>query len=245
MLEIKDLSAYYGAVRGLDGVSMTVKEKSCVAVLGANGSGKSTLLRALSGLIDRVEGDILFNGDSLIRPAWAGFSRQSKVIKAHRIVSLGISHVPEGAQVFSRLTVAENLLMGAYLRKDTRNFDADINLVLDFFPVLKQKYKQIAGNLSGGEQQMLAIGRALLSKPKLLMLDEPSTGLAPRIVKEVFRILARIRDEQGCSFLIVEQNVNAVLEFADFAYVLKLGRIADAAPARKIVDQVQETYLGD
>lgn len=246
MLELNGVAAYYGAIRALEDISIKVGENTCIAVLGPNGSGKTTLLRVISGLIDDLEGSVSFNGTPLVRRRRLKLSNRQKPIPSDQIVRLGICQVPEGAQLFPKMTVKENLIMGAYLRKNRAEIGQDIEKVFDYFPILKKRLKFMAGNLSGGEQQMLAIGRALLSRPKLLLLDEPSIGLSPKIVKEVFQILRRIRENERCSILLVEQNLKSALEIADFTYLLKLGRITDAAPANRIMQSAQlyESYMG-
>ena len=234
MLTINNVETYYGNIRALKGVSLTVPEGSTVTLLGANGAGKSTTLKTISGLVPAASGTIEFMNQRIDRLA------------PERIVRLGISHVPEGREVFKELTVAENLKMGAYTRRDKREIAASYELVYTLYPVLKERRLQLAGTLSGGEQQMLAIGRALMGRPKLLLLDEPSLGLAPKLVEEIFSIIQRINRE-GVTVLLVEQNANKALGIAEYGYVLETGRIAleDQAASLLQNDHVRRSYLGD
>jgi branched-chain amino acid transport system ATP-binding protein len=234
LLTINNVETYYGNIRALKGVSLTVPEGSTVTLLGANGAGKSTTLKTISGLVPAASGTIAFMNQRIDRLA------------PERIVRLGISHVPEGREVFKELTVAENLKMGAYTRRDKREIEASYESVYTLYPVLKERRLQLAGTLSGGEQQMLAIGRALMGRPKLLLLDEPSLGLAPKLVEEIFSIIQRINRE-GVTVLLVEQNANKALGIAEYGYVLETGRIAleDKAASLLQNDHVRRSYLGD
>jgi len=234
LLTINNVETYYGNIRALKGVSLTVPEGSTVTLLGANGAGKSTTLKTISGLVPAASGTIEFMNQRIDRLA------------PERIVRLGISHVPEGREVFKELTVAENLKMGAYTRRDKREITASYESVYTLYPVLKERRLQLAGTLSGGEQQMLAIGRALMGRPKLLLLDEPSLGLAPKLVEEIFSIIQRINRE-GVTVLLVEQNANKALGIAEYGYVLETGRIVleDQAASLLRNDHVRRSYLGD
>jgi branched-chain amino acid transport system ATP-binding protein len=234
MLKITNLSVSYGAIKALHGISLSVKAGSIVTLIGANGAGKSTTLRAISGLVKPRGGEILFNGRNV-----AG-------LPAHEIVRLGLSHVPEGRMVFANLTVHENLMMGAYLQRDKNVIAEEIELVFKTFPRLKERDKQIAGTLSGGEQQMLAIGRALMSKPKFLMMDEPSLGIAPLLVKTIFEKIVEINRTHGITILLVEQNANLALEVSQHGYVLETGRIIleNDSVALRADPKVREAYLG-
>ncbi len=232
MLAVRNLHTYYGGIAALRGISFDVPRGSVIALIGANGAGKSTTLNTISGLLAPRRGTIQFEGRDV-----AGW-------RAERVAALGLVQVPEGRQVLAPLTVEENLLLGAYTRRD-RGVRADLAAVYERFPRLSERRGQIAGSLSGGEQQMLAIGRALMSRPKLLMLDEPSLGLAPLIVQEVFRAVAALK-EQGATILLVEQNARKALAVADYAYVLEGGEIAQAGPAAALRDdpRIVEAYLG-
>jgi len=234
LLTINNVETYYGNIRALKGVSLTVPEGSTVTLLGANGAGKSTTLKTISGLVPAASGTIEFMNQRIDRLA------------PERIVRLGISHVPEGREVFKELTVAENLKMGAYTRRDKREITASYESVYTLYPVLQERRLQLAGTLSGGEQQMLAIGRALMGRPKLLLLDEPSLGLAPKLVEEIFSIIQRINRE-GVTVLLVEQNANKALGIAEYGYVLETGRIALEDQAARLLrnDHVRRSYLGD
>jgi branched-chain amino acid transport system ATP-binding protein len=234
MLEIKNLTASYGAITALHGISLSVKPGSIVTLIGSNGAGKSTTLRAISGLIKPQSGEILYNGQNISgRPA-------------HQIVKLGLSHVPEGRMVFANLTVHENLMMGAYLQSDKTVIQRELELVFHTFPRLREREQQVAGTLSGGEQQMLAIGRALMSKPKFLMMDEPSLGIAPLLVKTIFEKIVEINRAHGITILLVEQNANLALEISHFGYVLETGKIIlqDNSAALRRNPQVRRAYLG-
>ena len=234
MLELKDLQVCYGSIVALQGLSLKVQSGSIVTLIGANGAGKTTALRAISGILKATAGAIFFEGENITnRPP-------------HKIVASGISQVPEGRMVFANLTVRENLLMGAYLRKDKQRFAEDFDYVFNMFPRLKEREKQVAGTLSGGEQQMLAIGRALMSKPKCLMLDEPSLGIAPLLVKTIFSKIAEINKQLSLTVLLVEQNANLALEISDYGYVLETGRIIIEAPSADLRrnEKVRSAYLG-
>ena len=234
MLEIKQLSVSYGAIKALHGISLSVKAGSIVTLIGSNGAGKSTTLRAISGLVRPTAGEIFYDGKNI-----AG-------LPAHQIVALGLSHVPEGRMVFSNLTVHENLMMGAYLQHDKAVIAAELELVFKTFPRLKERDKQIAGTLSGGEQQMLAIGRALMSKPKFLMMDEPSLGIAPLLVKTIFEKIVEINRTHGITILLVEQNANLALEISNYGYVLETGKIIlqNESAALRQDPKVRSAYLG-
>jgi len=234
ILELANVEASYGPVQALRGVSLSVMKGKIVTVLGANGAGKSTILKTISGIIDPSKGQIRFDGEEIQGrdPDW--------------IVRRGIGHAPEGREVFALLTVEENLRMGAYTRRDRDGVAKDIDLVYRYFPILKERARQEAGLLSGGQQQMLAIGRALLSRPKLMLMDEPSLGLSPLLTQEIFRIIVRINREQGTTILLVEQNANMALEVGDHGYVLEVGRIVMEDTCGNLAKNkdVQEFYLG-
>lgn len=233
MLKINDINVFYGNIQALKGVSLEINEGEIVTLIGANGAGKSTLLKTISGLEKPKKGNLLFEGQSI-----AG-----KVAQA--IVKKGISHVPEGRRVFSNMTVEENLELGAYLRKDKAGIRDDFKKVYDLFPRLLERRKQHAGTLSGGEQQMLAMGRALMARPRLLLLDEPSMGLAPLLVKTIFRIIEEI-NKSGTTILLVEQNANMALSIADRAYVIETGKIVLSGTPDELnqSDQIKMAYLG-
>jgi branched-chain amino acid transport system ATP-binding protein len=233
LLDLENVHVHYGAIHALKGVTITVEAGQIVTLVGANGAGKSTTLRAISGLLRPSQGTIRFEGKSL-----AG-------CPAHDIVKLGVSHVPEGRIVFANLSVEDNLELGAYLRKDRAGIVADRKKVYAIFPRLEERRRQASGTLSGGEQQMLAIGRALMSRPKLLLMDEPSLGLAPILVREIFRVIREIR-EQGMTIVLVEQNARMALSVADRGYVLETGVVclADRADALLKNPEVQAAYLG-
>jgi len=233
LLSVNELEAYYGRIRALKGVSLKVPEGGIVALLGANGAGKTTTLRVVSGLMRPARGTVEFDGRRVDR------------VSAEQLVRLGIAHVPEGRQIFPDLTVRENLRLGAYTRQDGSAIAEELQRVYQHFPILEQRSGQLAGTLSGGEQQMLAIGRALMAKPRLLLMDEPSLGLAPRLVKEIFRIIEEIR-ASGTTVLLVEQNVHMALTVADYGYVLESGRVAlaDTSAALRQREEVQRSYLG-
>jgi len=233
MLKINDLEVYYGGIHALKGVNLHVPENKIVTLVGANGAGKSTLLRAISNLVPITSGNISFRDQNI--------TGKNTVT----IVKKGITLVPEGRRIFANLTVLENLKMGAYARKDKEGIEADIEKMHVLFPRLKERTWQIAGTLSGGEQQMLAIARALMSKPSLLMMDEPSLGLAPLLVKEVFRIIKEIH-KQGMTILLIEQNATAALKIADYGYVLETGSIVMEGPGQELANNqdVRQAYLG-
>ncbi len=232
-LEIKDLHVSYGGIRALKGVDLTVEEGQIVTLIGANGAGKSTTLRAISGLQKPQSGSILYGDEELVG------------LPAKEIVRRGIIHVPEGRRVFPDMTVAENLKIGAFLRTDKDGIADDMDYVHSLFPRLKERSWQLAGTLSGGEQQMLAVGRALMSRPKVLMMDEPSLGLAPLIVKDIFSIIRRVNAD-GITVLLIEQNANAALRVADYGYVLETGTIALTGTGEELLrnESVREAYLG-
>jgi branched-chain amino acid transport system ATP-binding protein len=234
MLEIKNLEVCYGTINALHGVSLSVPAGSIVTLIGANGAGKSTTLRAISGLLKPRTGEVIYEGRSIVG------------LPPHQIVARGLSHVPEGRMIFANLSVLENLQMGAYLVRDKKVVRRELEFVFATFPRLKEREAQIAGTLSGGEQQMLAIGRALMSQPKFLMLDEPSLGLAPLLVKTIFEKIVEINRERGLTILLVEQNANRALEVSRFGYVLETGKIilsGDSAALRQN-PEVKSAYLG-
>jgi branched-chain amino acid transport system ATP-binding protein len=234
LLKLTDVEASYDAIRALQGVSLEVPEGSMVALLGANGAGKSTTLRAISGMVPLIAGIIEFDGRSL-----AGLT-------PNQIVKMGIAHVPEGRKIFKDLSVFENLRMGAYSRSDKAGIAEDMDMVLSLFPRLKERERQLGGSLSGGEQQMLAIGRGLMARPKLLLLDEPSLGLAPIIIADIFTTLKSVNAERGMTMLIVEQNANVALKNTDFGYVLRVGKVAVSGAADELRSnrEVVESYMG-
>ena len=231
ILEIKDLSVNFGGIKAVDGISMQVPEGKIITLIGANGAGKSTILRSVSGIVKPQHGDIVFDGESI-------FGKTPDAI-----VSKGITLVPEGRRVFPNPTVLENLKIGAYLRKD--KLDDDIEYIYSLFPRLKERNWQLAGTLSGGEQQMLAVGRALMSRPRLIMMDEPSLGLAPLVVKDIFEIIKTI-NESGITVLLNEQNANMALKIADLGYVIETGRIILTGTGEELLsnESVKEAYLG-
>lgn len=233
LLEVKDLSVHYGVIQALKGVSLQVEEGEIVSLIGANGAGKTTLLQTISGLLKKSGGDILFMGKSLNKA------------NAKHIVKAGITQVPEGRHIFPEMSVYENLLMGAYLRKDKDGIKKDLEMVYQRFPRLKDRLSQDASTLSGGEQQMLAMGRALMARPKILMLDEPSMGLAPILVKEIFSIIKDI-NAQGTTILLVEQNAKMALSIADRAYVMETGNIVMCGSGEELAhsEEIQKAYLG-
>src|SRR5690606_3224182 len=233
MLKIEDLVVAYGGIEALKGISLEVKEGQIVTLVGANGAGKSTTLRTVIGLVKPVSGRVLFRGHDLLAE------------KTHLMARHNITLVPEGRRIFPKLTVLENLKIGAFSRRDEKGIKADLEWVFSLFPVLQERSWQLAGTLSGGEQQMLAVGRALMSRPRLLMMDEPSLGLAPLLVKEIFRIIQEI-NRQGVTILLIEQNANAALRIADRGYVLETGRIVLEGTGRELLanPQVKAAYLG-
>jgi branched-chain amino acid transport system ATP-binding protein len=232
MLEISGLHVYYGAIHAVKGVRFSVKKGSIVSLIGSNGAGKSTILKTISNLIPSASGTIFF------------LDQSTNKLSAHQVVERGISHVPEGRRVFPGLTVLENLEMGAYIRKDRKGVSNDLKRVFHHFPRLQERRQQLAGTLSGGEQQMLAMGRALMSKPQILLLDEPSMGLAPRLVDLIFKIIEEINRE-GTTILLVEQNASRALNISDYGYVLETGKIVTEGPAKDLLEdpKVIEAYL--
>lgn len=234
MLEIKDLKVKYGGITALDGISMKVPDGKIITLVGANGAGKSTTLRSITKLVTPFSGSITYEGKELTH------------MNTQDIVKLGITLVPEGRHVFADMTVDENLMIGAYLRKDKENFKEDIAFIHEMFPRLKERAKQLSGTLSGGEQQMLAVGRALMSNPKVMMMDEPSLGLAPLVVKDIFNIIQKVNKEKGVTILLIEQNANAALKIADYGYVMETGKIGLEGTGTELLanDRVKELYLG-
>jgi len=233
VLEVKEIDVYYGAIHALKKLSISVEQGSIVTLIGANGAGKTTTLRTISGLLRPRSGSIIYNNQDITH------------VPPEKIVGLGVCHVPEGRRVFPSMTVMENLEMGAYLRKDKKQIAKDLETVFTRFPRLKERQKQLAGTLSGGEQQMLAIGRALMASPQLLLMDEPSMGLAPLLVKEIFEIIKDI-NKRGTTILLVEQNANMALSIADKAYVIETGEIVLQGTAQELMnsEQVKKAYLG-
>ncbi|MDI3537098.1 MAG: branched-chain amino acid transport system ATP-binding protein [Eubacteriaceae bacterium] len=233
MLKVKDLHVHYGKIHAIKGINFEVNQGEIVTLIGANGAGKTTILQTVSGILKPSEGVIAFEGEDINK------------VPSHQIPVLGISHVPEGRRIFAEMTVHENLLMGAYIRKDKVAIQEDMEKIFANFPRLKERIKQIAGTLSGGEQQMLAMGRALMTRPKLILLDEPSMGLAPLLVDEIFDMIQTINNE-GTTVLLVEQNANKALHIANRAYVLETGVIKLEGNARELMEnpEVQEAYLG-
>lgn len=234
MLEIKDLEVCYGVIKAIKGVSFEVNKGEVIALVGANGAGKTTILHAISGLIPARKGSILFEGEELTKTP------------AHKIVSMGMAHVPEGRRIFQQLTVLENLKLGAFTRKDKEEIAKSLRTVYDRFPRLEERKNQIAGTLSGGEQQMLAMGRALMSNPRIILLDEPSMGLSPLLVSSIFDII-KVISEGGTTVLLVEQNAKKALAIADRAYVLETGSIILSGKASDLInnESVKKAYLGE
>jgi branched-chain amino acid transport system ATP-binding protein len=234
ILKVSNIESYYGPIMAIRGVSLEVPRGSIVTVLGANGAGKTTVLKTISGVLDPLKGTVEFEGKQIQR------------LDPDKIVRLGLGHVPEGREVFPFLTVRENLMMGAYIRNDRAGIAEDMERIYSYFPRLKERLDQPAGHLSGGEQQMLAISRALMNRPRLLLLDEPSLGLSPLLVKEIFGIIRRVNAEEGVSMLLVEQNARMALETAHHGYVLEVGRIvmADTCERLRESKDIQEFYLG-
>ncbi|MGW5777047.1 ABC transporter ATP-binding protein [Streptomyces sp. NPDC003863] len=234
LLEVEDLRVAYGKIEAVKGISFSVEAGQVVALIGTNGAGKTTTLRTLSGLLKPSSGTITFDGQSL------------SSIPAHKVVSLGLAHSPEGRHIFPRLTIEENLRLGAFLRKDKDGIEQDIQKSYDLFPILGERRKQAAGTLSGGEQQMLAMGRALMSRPKLLMLDEPSMGLSPIMMQKIMETIATLKSE-GMTILLIEQNAQAALSLADYGYVLEVGTMKLSGTGRDLLvnDDVRKTYLGE
>lgn len=234
MLEVKDLEVYYGMIQAIKGVSFEVNKGEVIALIGANGAGKTTILHTVTGLIAPKAGTILFEGKDITK------------VPAHKIVSMGMAHVPEGRRVFSELSVYENLKMGAYTRKDKNEIEESLSNVYKRFPRLEERKNQLAGTLSGGEQQMLAMGRALMSKPQIILMDEPSMGLSPIMVNEIFDIIQAV-SESGTTVLLVEQNAKKALSIADRAYVLETGNIVLEGKAKDLLedDSIKKAYLGE
>ena len=234
LLEIKDLEVYYGAINALKGISFSVEQGEIIALIGANGAGKTTTLHTISGLLPAKNGSVTFHGKELTKTP------------AHKIVSMGMAHVPEGRRVFAQLSVYENLTLGAYTRKDKAEINESLERVYDRFPRLKERRTQLAGTLSGGEQQMLAMGRALMSKPTIVLMDEPSMGLSPLYVNEIFDIIREI-NKSGTTVLLVEQNAKKALSIANRAYVLETGTISLSGDAHELMDndEVKKAYLGE
>ena len=234
LLQVSNLETYYGPIMAIRGVSFEVVRGRIVTILGANGAGKTTVLKTVSGVMDPQKGTVTFDG------------REIQGMDPDRVARLGLSHVPEGREIFPLLTVAENLGMGAYMRSDADGIARDLEMVYGYFPVLRSRARQRAGQLSGGEQQMLAISRALMARPTMMLLDEPSLGLAPKLVTEIFDIIVRINREQGVTVLLVEQSANIALHVADYGYVLEVGRIVmeDTCARLREKDDIKEFYLG-
>jgi branched-chain amino acid transport system ATP-binding protein len=234
LLSVSNIETYYGPVIAIRGVSFNVAEGSIVTILGANGAGKTTILKTVSGVMDPQKGTVTFAGQEIQR------------LDPDRIMRRGLSHVPEGREVFPFLTVRDNLQMGAYIRRDADGIAQDLEMVHGYFPVLKERADQQAGRLSGGEQQMLSISRALMARPKMMLLDEPSLGLSPKLVKDIFDIILRINRERGVSVLLVEQNANMALKTADYGYVLEVGRVVMEDRCARLLEKedIKEFYLG-
>jgi branched-chain amino acid transport system ATP-binding protein len=234
MLEVKDIQVYYGMIQAIKGVSFHVDEGEVVALIGANGAGKTTILHTVSGLLTPKNGNVLFEGQDITK------------IPGHKIVSMGMAHVPEGRRVFAQLTVLQNLKMGAYTRKDKEEIQQTLQNVFERFPRLEERQNQLAGTLSGGEQQMLAMGRALMSRPKIILMDEPSMGLSPIFVNEIFDIIQEV-SKSGTTVLLVEQNAKKALSIADRAYVLETGKIVLEGKAEDLLqdDSIKKAYLGE
>ena len=234
MLEIKDLEVYYGMIQAIKGVSFDVNEGEVIALIGANGAGKTTILHTITGLLSPKKGSVIFEGQDITK------------IPAHKIVSLGMAHVPEGRRVFAQMSVYQNLKMGAYTRSSKEEIEASLETVYKRFPRLEERKNQLAGTLSGGEQQMLAMGRALMSKPKIILMDEPSMGLSPILVNEIFDIIQSV-SAAGTTVLLVEQNAKKALSIADRAYVLETGKIVTSGDAKVLMkdDAIKKAYLGE
>jgi branched-chain amino acid transport system ATP-binding protein len=235
MLKIDKLDVYYGGIHALKEISFDIEKGQIVSLIGSNGAGKTTILKVISGIVKQKSGSVLFNEENISK------------LPSEKIVELGVIHVPEGRKIFTALNVEENLLMGAYLRKDKRGIEDELNNVYELFPRLKERKKQMGGTLSGGEQQMLAIGRALMSKPKLLMLDEPSMGLAPIVVQEIFETIEKLNKERELTVLLVEQNANIALQVSHHAYVIETGEIVLQGSGKELLgdDRVRKAYLGE
>lgn len=234
LLQIDNLESFYGPIMAIRGVSLRVQDGQLVTVLGANGAGKTTLLKTISGVMNPEKGTVKLNGDAI------------EGIDADAVVRRGMVHVPEGREIFPLMTVGENIAMGAYTRSDKAGIAQDTELVYSYFPILKERHKQKAGTLSGGQQQMLAIGRGLMAKPKIMLLDEPSLGLSPLLTQEIFEIIRRLNTEQKVTMMLVEQNAKVALDAADYGYVMELGRIVmdDKADVLAASKDIQEFYLG-
>ena len=234
ILKIDNLESYYGPIMAIRGVSLEVHKGQIVTVLGANGAGKTTLLKTISGIMDPEKGSISLDGEFI------------QGLEPDKVVRKGVTHVPEGRELFPLLSVEDNLMMGAYTRKDTEAIAQDLEIVYDYFPILRDRRGQEAGTLSGGQQQMVAIGRGLMARPKIMLLDEPSLGLSPLLVKEIFTIVKRLNTEQGVTMIVVEQNAKVALDLAHFGYVMELGRIVMDGEAEKLAasKDIQEFYLG-
>lgn len=234
ILEVKDLEVYYGVIQAIKGISFEVNQGEIIALIGANGAGKTTTLQTVTGLISAKSGHIIYEGNDITR------------LPGHKLVSMGVAHVPEGRRVFAQLTVLQNLKLGAYTRSDKNEIEKNLEMVYTRFPRLEERKNQLAGTLSGGEQQMLAMGRALMSQPKLIVLDEPSMGLSPIYVNEIFDIIQKI-NEDGVTVLLVEQNAKKALSIADRAYVLETGNIVLSGDAHKLMndDSVKKAYLSE
>ena len=234
ILSLRNIETFYGPIMAIRGVSLDVHPGTIVTVLGANGAGKTTILKTISGVMDPGKGSVIFEG------------REIQKTDPDKVTRMGISHVPEGREVFPFLTVAENLAMGAYTRKDSAGISSDIDLVYEYFPRLKERHAQPAGSMSGGEQQMLAIGRALMARPKVILMDEPSLGLSPKLIKDIFEIIVRLNREQKATILLVEQNAKVALETAHFGYVLEVGRIVMEDTTERLMEKedIKEFYLG-
>ena len=234
LLTVSNLETYYGPIMAIRGVSFEVPQGGIVTILGANGAGKTTVLKTICGVMDPQKGSVVFEG------------REIQRMDPDKVMRLGVSHVPEGREVFPFLSVRENLRMGAYTRRDADGVARDLEAVFGYFPVLRERADQRAGSLSGGEQQMLAISRALMARPRLMLLDEPSLGLSPKLVKDIFDIVVRINRELGVTILLVEQNANMALQTADFGYVLEVGRIVMADTCARLMEKedIKEFYLG-
>ena len=234
MLEVKDLEVYYGMIQAIKGISFEVNKGEVIALIGANGAGKTTTLHTITGLLSPKKGSVIFEGEDITK------------IPAHKIVSMGMAHVPEGRRVFADLSVYENLKLGAYTRKDNENLNIDLENIYKRFPRLAERKNQSAGTLSGGEQQMLAMGRALMSKPSIILMDEPSMGLSPILVNEIFDIIESI-SKSGTTVLLVEQNAKKALSIADRAYVLETGKIVTSGKASDLLedDSIKKAYLGE
>lgn len=234
MLEVKDLEVYYGMIQAIKGISFEVNQGEVIALIGANAAGKTTTLHTITGLLSPKKGSVLFEGQDITK------------VPAHKIVSMGMAHVPEGRRVFSQLSVYENLKLGAYTRKDKSNIDKELQSIYERFPRLAERKNQLAGTLSGGEQQMLAMGRALMSKPSIVLMDEPSMGLSPILVNEIFDIIESI-SKSGTTVLLVEQNAKKALSIADRAYVLETGKVVLEGDAKDLLenDSIKKAYLGE